>query len=158
MPNGFVLADARKALAPIEPVRVDHEVVYAGRALMTLDAVVDLSRKRTEFVAVVVRTAVVAVALIVLLGLALWSTLKRAALQPLEMEIGRREEKERELLQRTAELGTALREPESFSYSVSHDLRAPLRAIDGYRHALLEDYGPRPDDTARVPPPSAWAA
>jgi signal transduction histidine kinase len=40
-------------------------------------------------------------------------------------------------------------ELEAFSYSVSHDLRAPLRSIDGFSHAVLEDYGDRLDDAGR---------
>jgi len=50
---------------------------------------------------------------------------------------------------RTAALRTSLRELESFSYSVSHDLRAPLRGINGYSHLLLEDYGERLDETGK---------
>ena len=41
------------------------------------------------------------------------------------------------------------REIESFTYSVSHDLRSPLRAMDGFSQALLEDYGDELDDTAK---------
>lgn len=43
----------------------------------------------------------------------------------------------------------ANRELEAFSYSVAHDLRAPLRGIDGFSLALLEDYGPHLDEDGR---------
>ncbi len=55
---------------------------------------------------------------------------------------------EAEVKKRTAELTLINQELKSFSYSVSHDLRSPLRAINGFANALSEDYADTLDDTA----------
>lgn len=63
--------------------------------------------------------------------------------------IERAEELERRVLERTIQLAASNKRLEEFAYTVAHDLRAPLRSIDGFARILDEEYGPRLDDEGR---------
>lgn len=71
-----------------------------------------------------------------------WSSGGRRFFTGIVRDITERRRREEEILKLNKEL-------EAFSYSVSHDLRTPLRAIDGYSRMLQEDCGPALDDTAK---------
>jgi light-regulated signal transduction histidine kinase (bacteriophytochrome) len=83
------------------------------------------------------------------LSLASWGQGPHVAFTAIIRDITARKEAEDTLRRYAAQLEAANNELEAFSYSVSHDLRAPLRSLDGFSQALLEDYHDGLDDTGR---------
>lgn len=139
-PNGFELLRAQNRDAPPTALQLELPVSFAGKPLLILRAAADVSGRESIVSGIARNAALLSVALVTLFGWVLWGTLQRTAIRPLETEIAARVRQENALRQRTVELEHAIRELETFSYSVSHDLRAPLRAIDGFSAVIEEDY------------------
>lgn len=140
MPNGFeLLRFERPGSKPVDITR-RKEVTVNGLRLATFEIVEGERKLGSEIEMLSVQFFAGSILFVSLLGWLLWLILQRTALRPLADEIKRRERIEIELRRRTQELEVANKELDAFCYSISHDLRAPLRAIDGFSQVMLEDY------------------
>jgi PAS domain S-box-containing protein len=83
------------------------------------------------------------------ISIANWETPEGNFFTAILRDITTRKDADAVLKRRTAELETANKELEAFSYSVSHDLRAPLRHIDGFSELLVEECGTTLNDSGR---------
>ncbi len=83
------------------------------------------------------------------ISVANWTTANGNFFTAILRDITSRKKAEDALTTRTAELETVNRELEAFSYSVSHDLRAPLRHVDGFSDMLREECGPALNQAGR---------
>jgi len=136
-----------KMIAAVVPVILTHHCWIAVACQPEALAYEPAYLLRLRIGGAAILLALVAVAVVLILG---WISQKN-------LRLTRQFAKQNEELKRlsadlevqAAQLGISNRDLEAFSYSVSHDLRAPLRSMDGFSQALLDDYGNKLDEQAK---------
>lgn len=138
-PNGFEVAQFKRNSTSEHIYQSKKQIDYLGRQVLSLEMRRDLSgidKRITERMARLVGVSVLAVAV---LGVILWRVLKRSAITPLQTQIEERKRMEVKLEEHARELALHVDELESYSYSIAHDLRSPVRSITSFSQVLLSD-------------------
>lgn len=168
--DGLVLgAYQRERPLPIHALSMTSPIEYSYRGHATLSMVREIDEVYTSNMTFRIQLLVLIAAISGLLGAVFFlylkyrqeagllrlrtamldsanGSLRRTQQQVQEFNI----ELEQRVRERTRELEVANKELDAFAYSVSHDLRSPLRAIDGYVHVLAEDSAPQLDAHGRM--------
>ena len=138
-PNGFVIAQHRHKAASRFLYELNKPIVYLDKLVLNLEIQWDLGSIHDFLRARIATLVSLSIVTVIVLGMLLWRVLKKTAIIPLQREIDERKKIESKLEDHARELAIHVDELESYSYSIAHDLRAPVRSITSFSQILLED-------------------
>ena len=149
-PNGFVVAQHQHKPLSQYLYSINKPTVYLDKLVLYLETQWDFGSIHTFIQKRILTLLVISVVVVALLGWLLWRVLKKTAIIPLQSEIEERKKMEIKLEDHARELASHVEELESYSYSIAHDLRAPVRSITSFSQILVQDLGEKlqPQDKA----------
>jgi signal transduction histidine kinase len=140
--NGFVMVDYSRPANPSWSYGLTRESSYAGRRLLTITVVEELGREASQILALALWILGTSVVLVFLMVLAVWGTVRRMALRPLEEEISRRETVEKDLQLSRQELEDRVRDRTLELARSKEDLERrneELKKLDSMKDGLVRD-------------------
>jgi len=135
--NGYTIANYEQDHAALASQSFDASIDFGFNNHATITVIKDWSAVNDVIGKLVYQLIAFSVVLVALLGIAL----QRAAILPLQKEFNEHMQTEERLRQQAAALQESNRELESYSYSIAHDLRSPLRSITSFSQILGEEAG-----------------
>lgn len=140
--NGFTLAEYRRDTEHSQLRRYHESFEYGSHGKAIIDLVLDVSDIYHHLTQLVIQLILFSLLIAGLLGY----FLRQVAIRPLQKEITEHRRTGHLLEQRTRALAASNRELEAYSYSMAHDLRAPLRAITSFSQILKQEAADRLND------------
>jgi len=138
-PNGFSLVDYKKPSKANNTITVSENIKHLNKTLLKITLIEDISNINNTITASASKLILISLFVVSLLGYVLWRLLRRTAIIPLQQTIADQAVTQKALIERTKELELSNQELESYSYSIAHDLRTPLRSITSFSQILKED-------------------
>ena len=133
--NGFSIANFKRDSPSAESAHFEDKLKFGFNNAATITMNKDMAGVSAVINNLASHLIVFSILLVALLGI----LLQRLALRPLQQEITEHQRTEEKLQQHTTELRESNKELESYSYSIAHDLRAPLRSITSFCQILQEE-------------------
>ena len=137
--NGFTLVDINKDIKSKNTVTVSKDIIHEDKVLLTASVTEDYSQMSDSIIKNAIILFVISALIVSIVGYLLWIVLRRTAIKPLQLAIDDLIKSEKILEKRSKQLELSNQELESYSYSIAHDLRTPLRSITSFSQILKED-------------------
>jgi len=138
-PNGYSLVDYTNSSEFYNTITVSENIEDQGKTLLKITLIEDISKINNTITESATKLILISLIVVSSLGYVLWRFLRRTAIIPLQQTIADQIVTQNTLIERTKELEISNQELESYSYSIAHDLRTPLRSITSFSQILKED-------------------
>jgi signal transduction histidine kinase len=148
-PNGSVMADFQRESSDENYYTFERQLNYLDRHIFNFEMKKNIGSISERIQKYGLQLILISLIFIGGLGVLLWRTLRKTAIEPLQREIMEHRQTERALQKSAHDLKLRTQELESYSYSIAHDLRSPIRSVISFSQILKADATEKLDKNER---------